>query len=633
MIAPDVLPAIVGRPGMVWTPINSPLYRYGDSYYYAAWVAEIIRNGVPPHSPSAAELSGKPILETIRWFPLWVAALPGYIVSDFRVVYVVDYAFTALVLFSVPFAITWSHTRSAAGAVIVGIFVLFLAGHWWVRLPVAPGFGAPADVLAWLSQCYDILTHYSFASFFDIYEYEADPGTFRFINNSVSAPIQLLYLYGCFSLYRETRYFWLIWLAVAISSPLFAFFYPSRTLIAFLLLVGFGALAAIEGRKKPALALFSICVASILMLLAGGYVGYVRQVFAENELWNNIFQNEKIELVNRPLGQALLIVFVNKYFITYVVSLLIVWRDRELRALIGVVGLIASGAACVGLFNTPLLWDRFLGRGIDHTWLACFPIAFVLLFSRLGKRMSGDGRSILVWRTLAAVVVIGVLLIPLKGFGEYAIASSKNLTRFMPAGRWEALRWVDANVQSNDTVAALNWDDITFVPIYTRAKLAVDNLIVGGRSPSNEMMRYAAVAKIIGLSEEAFRARLENSTRAASARLSLNARQLRAPPLSPSEEEYAAGQIAEAVIYWPYIATVDGVAVADSAGVPTEGFIRWAMSMYEQSEPLRATRDLKIKYIVVSGAELSSTTTPRVPADLVYENVTHRIYRLREMPE
>lgn len=628
VIAPDVLPALVGRAGMVWTPINSPLYRYGDSYYYSAWVAETVRHGIPPFSPSAAELAGRPLLETLRWLPLAVAAIPGVFIEDFRVVYVVDYALTATILFGIPFLMAWTLFRSVWGGVVSGIVVLFLAGEWWGRLPVAPGFGAPASILQWLIAGFNVLSRHAFTNFFNMVEYEGDPGSFRYINNSISAPILLLYTYGTFLLYRGARRMWLTGIAVAIASPLMAFSYPSRTLVAYAILSGFAGLAFFEGRKRAAIALSAILALTVIVLLFAGYPGYARRVFAANELWNNIFRQDRIALVDRSIGAMAMIVFVNKYMITFLISIGLVWEKRDLRGLVAVVGLISCAFACVGLFDTPLLWDRFLGRGIDQIWLTCVMLALTSASPLVGEALKNRALLARSWQVVGAVVVVGILLIPARGFGEYAIASSRNLTRFMPEGRWEALRWIDEHVASGTTVAALDWDDITFIPIYTHARLAVDNMIIGGRSPADEIRRYAEVWKILGLSPELLRQRVLSSTGAAMRRLSLTTAELRSPPLVPNAEAYASGQIAEALIYWPYVKTVEGITVADASNAPTAEFVDWAMSFYQVADPKLNVGALGIEYVVLSGAENSLPVFFAAPARLVFANATHRIFRL-----
>jgi hypothetical protein len=200
----------------------------------------------------------------------------------------------------------------------------------------------------------------------------------------------------------------------------------------------------------------------------------------------------------------------------------------------------------------------------------------------------------------------------------------------MPEGRWQALKWIDKNVAAGTTVAALDWDDITFIPIYTHAKLAVDNMIVGGRSPADEMKRYAAVWKILGLDESQLRQRIANSTRAAQRRLTQTPQSLRSPPLVADPEMYASGQIAEALIYWPYVKTVQGLTVVDANNVVTTDFVEWAMSLYRVSDPVASVKDLGIEYLVLSGAERSLPVSFGVLTKLVFENATHRILRIEK---
>jgi hypothetical protein len=627
VIAPDTLPALIGREGMVWTPINSPMYRFGDNYYYGAWVAELIRNGIPPYSPSAAEYAGRPILETLRWLPLAVAALPGLFISDYRVVYVVDYAFTAAALFGVPYILAWRLLRSSWGGLIAGTVVLFGTGQWWSALPVAPGFGGPPSVTGWIVATANSFFHQSFTTFFNIFEYEALQGSFRYMNNSISAPILLVYMYACFTVYRSERPAIGPAVVIATLSPLLAFSYPSHTMIAYGLLGGFAGLALLRGHIRSATVLAAVAVLTILLLVSFGYVGYVRRVFAESELWNNIFQSDSITLIERPLGSMTLLVLVNKFTITFWIALALSWRSRDLRDLVLLVGMVASGLACTGLFNMPQLWDRFLGRGIDHLWVTCLMLSLVSGYVQLVRAMRRTPRSMRASQFAAGAILVAILAIPAKGFGGYALASCCNLTRFMPDSRWQALAWIDRNVPPGSSVAALNWDDITFVPLYTHAKLLVDNTIVGGRSPVAELERYVALWKVLGYDRALLERRLTATVQSAMRRLSSSYARLRNPPLV-DEETYASGQIAEAILYWPYVKTVGGIAIADSSQTTTSAFVAATMAKYDAINPAVAVHDFDIRYVMVSGAERALSANFAVPATLVYENPTHRIYAL-----
>lgn len=614
VIAPDVLPAIVGQADHVWTPTNSAMYRFGDGYYYAAWVVELLQNGIPPGSPSAAEYADSNLLETLRWFPLAVAALPGLIFDDYRIVYVLDYVFTAAMFFGLPFWLCYRITGGVVGSLIAGILVLFCTGQWWGDIPVAIGSAGAPDAGRWISK---LLTAPLTGSvrLLNMFEYEALQGSFRYINMSVSGPILMLYVALCHAVYRTEKLSPKIWLPLLIMSPLMAFSYPSHPLIAYAVLGGYAVMAYWRGHKKPAAALALIAVITAGGLLAGGYVSYVMSVFAENELWNNIFNNEKLELINRPWHELAIFVLINKYTLTFAISLLLAWKNRELRDMVLIIGGIACVLACCTVFDMPQLWGRFLGRGIDHLWFMTFIISCAYGFGRLSST-----------RFIKYPLLAAVIAVPMLSFGNYALESAHNLTRFMPASRWQALEWVDANVEKGRIIAALNWDDINFIPIYSHANLAIDNMIIGGRSPEAEFERYIAVWKILGLPRDVLKSRLENTIAATLKRTRSNRDNLFNPPLL-TEEEYASAEIAECAIYWPYVKKLFDVPVASGSQSSAE-FVEMAMQLYNNADIEVLMNKYDFSYVMLSGAEYGLEMKPALNMELVFENKGHQIYIL-----
>jgi hypothetical protein len=105
--------AFLGRPGFTWTPVHSQNYHMGDLYYYGAWLREAIEAGIPIYSPTAGELAGQPLIETLRSSGIILAALPGYIIPDIRWVIVFDYAFSAALFFSIGYFFAYVFTRNA----------------------------------------------------------------------------------------------------------------------------------------------------------------------------------------------------------------------------------------------------------------------------------------------------------------------------------------------------------------------------------------------------------------------------------------------------------------------------------------------------------------------------------------
>ena len=406
-----------------------------------------------------------------------------------------------------------------------------------------------------------------------------------------------------------------------------AFSYPSHALIAYGLLAAFSVLAFFRGRLAAAFVLGGILLITAIGLLAGGYLQYSRRVFAENELWNNIFQAESFTLIQRGWEDMAVLVLLNKYSVTWAVALALSWQNRDLRDLVLVVGGFACALACVGLFNTPQLWDRFLGRGIDHLWVTCMTLALVAGWQRALDAVRASRVAAFLTRAFSATIVAGILFVAGRGFGEYALATAHNLTRFMPEGRWAALQWIDRNVQPGTSVAAIDWDDITFIPIYTRAKLMVDNMVIGGRGPVDEMKRYVALWKILGYDRAVLERRLVTTTQSALQRF--RSKRPRNPPLVDAET-YASGQIAEALVYWPYVKTVNGIAIAGPNYETTAEFVVWAMALYDAADPRAAVKEYDVRLVVVSGVERQFEPVFAVNYKLLFENATHRVYAVAQ---
>lgn len=619
VIGGDIIALLIGQPDSVWTPINSPQYRVGDNYYYGAWVAEVVQHGFPPYSPSASEYQGKPLLETLRWFPLAIAAIPGIFFSDFRYVYIFDYVITTFLYFSIPFYLSRRLTGSLFGSILIGIAVLFLVQVWWIDIPITFENPSISSLLLWIKRLLSSPYDGSITSI-NMYEYEAAQGSFRYINLSISGPLLILYILLCHLTYANHKPSYIITTLLLLMTPLMAFSYPSHAMIAYASLCGYMVISYLRGYRSAAITLLGIITLSAAILVASGYIVYVQSVFAENELWNNIFNNEKLELIHRPILLILLFAFINKYTITFAIALFLSWKNRELRDAVTVFGVLSSVLSLVVLFDMPQLWGRFLGRGIDHLWFTFFLISCLYGYLQLPRNIFSMG--------LFTSCTILVISIPALSFGYYDIKVSHNGTRFMPESRWNALQAINANVKDGETVAALNWDDITFIPIYTRANLMVDNMIIGGRSPTIEMKRYISLWKILGYTRESLKIRISKSIESASERFASSREKLLSPPLL-SEETYASGQIAEALIYWPYVKKFNGINVEENNRTSNE-LIEWSLQQYDSIDPVNAFKDFPFSYVIISGDEHNFEMHPYVHLSIIFSNQSHTILKVQQ---
>ena len=619
VLGPDLMPLLLGQDASVWTPINSPQYRFGDNYYYTAWVKEGLDNGFPPGSPSAAEFQNQSLMETLRWFPLFIAAMPGYLISDFRFVYIIDYAFTAFCFFGIPYLVAYRFTRSPLAALAIGVAVLFGQAQWWGHIPSAVGMPGAPRIWLWFSILLGKFLHGSF-DLFRMYEYEALQGSFRYINLSISGPILLIYAMLCHLVYAAEKPKYSVLAVVAVMSPLMAFSYPSQALIAYATLGGYMVLAFWRGHKISAAWLLGIGLAAAGILLIGGYVQYIMDVFRQNALWNNIFQKESLSFRDLPWWQYPFMMTINKYTVTGALSLWLVWKNRELRDMVLLFLAISCGLSLCMLFDMPQLWGRFLGRGIDPLWFMVFLVAFA--YGAIEKITQER------FLRLRYALVGIVLLVPAISFGVYTVHCATNGTRFMPETRWEFLQWVNKNTQKNQTIAAINWDDITFLPIYTGANLMIDNMIIGGRGPEECLTRYLAFWKFMGYPRQLLEARLTDMATIANKRLTSGGNRAKAmnPPLL-SEDEYANSQIAEALIYWPYVSTVFDTPVA-ADNVTTKELVQKLMGIYDGLNRRKVHEQFPFDYIAVSGVERDLRIKTPVPLEAVFENATHKVFRI-----
>src|ERR1700730_8522203 len=85
VLSPEVLVALVGRPGQVWTLFNSANYRAGDTYYYASMIQQVLWGNIPPQPPNSVSLLSSP--ENFRWVSCVGESLPGFFGAEARTVH------------------------------------------------------------------------------------------------------------------------------------------------------------------------------------------------------------------------------------------------------------------------------------------------------------------------------------------------------------------------------------------------------------------------------------------------------------------------------------------------------------------------------------------------------------------
>lgn len=603
ILLPDLIPAVVGRPEHTWSPLRSMNYHVGDLYYYAAYVREALDQGWPVHSPSAQELRGTPLIETWRFAGIFLAALPGLFLSDIRFVIIAGYALSVTLYFSAGFAIARTLGVGPVAAAVAGFAVTFWTDRVWTAIPTHPD--RITDTVAWLGTAWTILKAAPAATL-TVPDIDYYGNAFRYVNMSLSGPILLMYFaLVVFAYVKESR---VALLALAGAAPLMAFSYPSHTLIAYALLVIFAGISLLQRNMQGFVGFSAVGAATLIFLEAIGYRSLLSNVFQNSELWLNIFQRERFEIVVQDANEFFG-VLLNKYSLS---AMFLLWLLRKNKGAFWVafaVSVIGVGLSLVHLFATPQLWARFLGRGIDPIWFLMLVVAIAVSLARLGQ--VGEASS--VWKRLppasryvrpfAQAALVGVVVaIPAICFARVGIDRLHDGGKFLPNAVYESYRWMGKNVPSQGIVAAADWEDITLLPVYTTVDLVVGHSVIDGRSPTDELRRYVDLWKFLGRSKDELIALLDTAPKVTS---NLGLYGASRPFLGG--RDFEASQLMLGVIYWPYVNLVDGVTVVDpKTGNITPQFRNVVDAMFARANPAEFLDHYKVDYVLMPADEARS---------------------------
>jgi|GEM_PF-5286411 len=629
VILPELLPAIKSQEGFVWAPINSQNYRLGDLYYYGAWLKEVLETGIPAYSPSAGELTGQPLIETWRFLGLTLAALPGLVISDIRVLIVFDYGFSAALFFCIAFLFAYTLTRNSWIGLVAGIAVLFMTDRLWV--PMVPYVERVIDSWRIAASAFKRIIDYIIYTR-NFIEYDIYGSTFRFINISMSGPILLLYYYIITLVYkyRDIKSY----SALFIMSPLMAFTYPSHTIIAYGLLVTFSLVSLFRRSWKKSLAFVSVGTVTIIFLEIIQYRKMISELFNKSELWNNIFASEKFVLLHNEIGFILATILLNKYLLTFLIMVYLTRKRPLLRDIVVATGMIAIPLSSIYIFNMPQLWGRILGRGIDHIWFMLFivvvgnaiyqTISITVTTETAKKVMPGIYQRVL-GLSVFAIVLIMVTLI---AFGSFNLArhTASNGSRIIPEATMDAYRWINSNLPQNAEVATLDWLDITLLPVFTNVNLTVGHSIIDGRNPTDEMKRFMVTWKFLGNNRLQFEELIESGP--ASMSKLFQAMSYINPPCLP-DKQFEASQFMLGILYWPHVKEIGGIKIAEEGKewTITPEFRSFVMSLYDSTTVADFIGKYKVQYITMTKEQVELLGVPK-GMRLLYKTKTRSIFAL-----
>lgn len=605
---PELAPMLATRDGFIWSPVHSTNYHPGDLYYYAAYVAEIIQNGLPLYSPSAAELSGRAVIETWRFVPILLGTLPSVVTGDIRFVLLIDYALSAFLFFSLPYWTARKFIDSRWAAACVGLATYFLADPLWVNLPIHPS--EIQDGVGWLGLLFASAAR-NLARLATIGEYDFYGSTFRFVNLSLSGPILLTYFFVALNLHlsegrQRSRAAWLG--VLVLLSPVMAFSYPSHALISYGLLGAFAIVNFLQGNRSKSLAFSSLGLCILLFLFSIDYFSILSNTLNNSELWKNIFAGERFVLRDHTLSFLAGVAF-NKYLLSFTVMLLLARKQEKLLHVIYAVGIVGLPLSMVTLLDTPQLWSRFLGRGVDHIWFMFIAICVASAFQWVrsdAEESRGVWRGRIMAVGLWALVSIMVAL-PTYTFGRLALLNIKGDSRYLPTGRLLGYQWINKHIPRNATVVSLNWDDISLLPIYTSATLVVGHSVLDGRSPMDELSRFVESWKFLGRSKDELIAMMAIAPGAIRDQHRSAYRGAKVPFLW--SKEFDAAQFMEGVVYWPYVKKVGDVPIvgeySNTRGVSVE-YQQLVLRLFDTADPETYVSRYSVQAVIIDARDLAA---------------------------
>lgn len=616
---PELAPAMVGRAGHVWTPFNSSNFRVGDLYYYAPWVRQVLDFQVPLRPPTAGALDTGATVENIRAAPYLLAALPGAVLADFRSVILADIAFSAALFFLSFYVLGLVLLRSPCPSFLAAFAAYFFSGLW-------QAIAHNGSYLTLLGQSPSVAQWFDFslnsvgsrwAILLDPTEYDYVSDAFRYMNLSFSAPLLTSQLVAAVMLFYRATY--LRALATFILSLAIAFSYPSHPLIGYLALIALAAAALAGGQRRNFVALMLTGSAVAATLLGIGYPAMVRDAVAGTAMLQAVYVGGGVAVGPLDPRALLYTILLNKYLWTTLLIVGLFWSDRRARIAVGAVGVAVTLVSFVTLLNPPDLWQRFLARGIEVPWGGFVAIGIVrglLLLTKPRRDGVAAGQ-----RALIIGLIIAAIAVPAIGLGRFAVRNTENLSRFISQDRWDAYRWVAEHVPRRAAVAALDWNDLVFLPMYTNASLTTGHADLSGRSPEEQLRRFVFVWKLMGRSE----ADLANFVRGSvPALLRRGLGNPRKPPMN-DPTEYDAAEFAAGLLYWPYIKSVDGIAIANAELTGTNSeLVAHAVKLFQHAKGAA----FEAAYVVASTADDRGRT--REGWEIVFQNSERTIYRLTD---
>ena len=228
------------------SPFNTLRWQIGDTYYYAAWVREVLEGTIPPSNPTASEQANIHSIEIMKSAAFILAALPGFFIEDFRFAYIVSYGlFPSLSVF-VGYFISREFTENRYLAALIAFSMIF----FYMLLMAS---GTEIHRLSWLSENFVLP--------------DAIGSFFRYVNSSVAFFIILLFTLQLLCLARYGSYLKTRCIFLVISGIAVGFAYIPLAIAAYLFMASYAVFLFFFGLREAALKLLGCGIAIFSLLI------------------------------------------------------------------------------------------------------------------------------------------------------------------------------------------------------------------------------------------------------------------------------------------------------------------------------------------------------------------------------
>ena len=600
----------------VWTPIQSSRLKTGDTYYYWPLSMEVQEGRFFVSSPSASHPDGHLLMQRFYSASAFFASLPAIVLEDPR----------------------WIYFFSLFGFFALYFMVGYLAGFYftrdtWSSLLIATLFVWHYDFFRVLTMSFQ-WDHYlkvwtRFDYFFD-YDFLTD--RLRFMVTNVSNLISLCFVAMMVAIKAYPR--WPLSLGLVFLGWLVSYTYPVQAVVLYEFLFFAFAVAAVL--KLTAIRnQYLISGAGILLiLLVTSYLPSYQTAIANTPNYSMTFDHSHTVGLSTFLSSFFTDRLLKKVSLCTIVLIIATlalsyknpsrWFWSVTAAMTGIGNLIYSS-----LSGTPQVTGRLFFRGLLVFWTLWL---FILLVEKLSGALKGVKFKDLALRPTVLVLCSLILTIkPLSGMinFEQRLAEKNYVNHKIPKAQWEVYEWLHKNTKKNETVLAIDWDDLYLIPMFTHNNLFVSQLLLDNRPREEGLQRYFSLLHHYKIPEERVLELIEQSCP--------QGKRWRRGFVGPwkdiqlpfiSRKDFQAAVLPFAFFNWPFAKNFNDIPLCEKDGETSEHLKKYLIDLYRatKSSPLA----LEAEWILVNKEGPYGNQYPEntcAEEESVFQNAYARICR------